>query len=582
MADYYPLLAKALANLPNRSASTARRAIYERARKALIGQLRSIQPPMPEADISGEDAALDQAIARLEAEYGAQPAPASAPAASAPLAPAASPKPSPAAPPSPPAAAAGTKPAPAARPAPASAATSPKPTPAPSSFATTRPSPPPARTTPAPAWTPKPTGAAAPAVAAPPAASVAAIPPTRAPIAPPPPRPPTLGAPSPSAPPNPRAAPSIEPARPLASETASASIAPPVAAHQESSTDESDTAPPIAAAPPALGNAARAGATIARPSAPGRAEAPRRNPWPLVALALLICVAGAIAATAYLLRDKPADMANKTTTETADKAKQAGQNKIAERITGAGQSDPAPAAGETPIPTVTVPVAPVQVAPGPAAATHLADNAPGAPAAQTPAPNQAQAPTQAQPPAAPAVPPGSSRAAMLIGVANDPQKPIVELGSALWSIIPASPGQPSSLAVRVEIDIPDQRLHATVTIRKNTDASLPATHTIDLRATFADGSEIKGVKDMGLPQLRKDDAPTGDAVSGVRVKINDSYYLVGLTRSDTDAAHNLDLLATRNWFDFPLLLNDDRIAKLTFTKGETGDRVMAQALDAWK
>src|SRR5580692_5021657 len=80
MADYYPLLAKALANLPNRSATTSRRAIYERARKALIGQLRSIQPPMPEADILGEDAALDQAIARLEAEYGAQPAAAGAPA----------------------------------------------------------------------------------------------------------------------------------------------------------------------------------------------------------------------------------------------------------------------------------------------------------------------------------------------------------------------------------------------------------------------------------------------------------------------------------------------------------------------
>src|SRR5476649_1463957 len=72
MADYYPLLAKALANLPSRGAPTARRAIYERARKALIGQLRSIQPPVPESDIANEDAALDQAIARLEAEYGAQ------------------------------------------------------------------------------------------------------------------------------------------------------------------------------------------------------------------------------------------------------------------------------------------------------------------------------------------------------------------------------------------------------------------------------------------------------------------------------------------------------------------------------
>jgi hypothetical protein len=30
------------------------------------------------------------------------------------------------------------------------------------------------------------------------------------------------------------------------------------------------------------------------------------------------------------------------------------------------------------------------------------------------------------------------------------------------------------------------------------------------------------------------------------------------------------------------VLNDDRIAKLTFAKDETGDRLMTQALDAWK
>src|SRR5258708_1986909 len=83
MADYYPLLAKALANLPTRAAPTARRAIYERARKALIGQLRSIRPPVPESDIAVEDAALDDAIARLEAEYGAKQPAADAPMATA-------------------------------------------------------------------------------------------------------------------------------------------------------------------------------------------------------------------------------------------------------------------------------------------------------------------------------------------------------------------------------------------------------------------------------------------------------------------------------------------------------------------
>ena len=344
-------------------------------------------------------------------------------------------------------------------------------------------------------------------------------------------------------------------------------------------------APPVAASPPAaLGiPPARAGAGIAisRPNAPGRAEAPRRNLWPLVIVAALIFVVGAIAVAAYLWREKPQDMAVKAPGETADKTSPAGQNKIAERIKAAGDNNPppasAPAAGETTIPTVTVPVAPVQVAPAPAAAASPVLQSPAAP--QVP---QVQAQAQPQAQAAPAAVAGMSRAAMLIGVASDPQKPMVNLGTAVWSIIPATGGQPSTLAVRIEVDIPDQKMHATVTIRKNSDASLPATHTIDLRATFADGAEIKGVKDMGLPQLRKEDTPTGDAISGVRVKINDSYYLVGLTRSDADAAHNLDLLASRNWFDFPLLLNDDRIAKLTFTKGEAGDKAMAQALDAWK
>jgi hypothetical protein len=322
----------------------------------------------------------------------------------------------------------------------------------------------------------------------------------------------------------------------------------------------------------------RAGAEVGRPIAPGRAQAPRRGPWPLIALAVLAGAAGAIAVAAYIWRDAPQEVVSKAPPEVADKTAQPGQNKIAERVQASGQSDAAPTAAapvESPIPVVTVPVAPVPVTPA-----RPPDNAQTAAATQAPAAPGSAAQTPATPVAGN---PAISRAAMLIGNSSDPQKPAVALGNAVWSVIPpTSPTQPSTLAVRIDVDIPDQKMHATVTIRKNADASLPATHTIDLRATFADGAEIKGIKDMGLPQLRKDDLPSGEAVSGVRVKINDSYYLVGLTRSDADAAHNLDLLSTDNWLDFPLLLNDDRIAKLTFEKGPTGDQVMAQALNAWK
>jgi hypothetical protein len=528
MADYYPLLAKALANLPTRAAPTARRAIYERARKALIGQLRSIRPPVPESDIAVEDAALDEAIARLEAEYGAQPA-------AAPVA--ARPAPAPA------------KPAPSASP--SIPAARPAPTPRPP------PSPPPS---------PKPSVT--------PAAAVNPLP--RAPIAPPPTRRPTMGSSLSAAATGARVAPAVDPEAPLASDASSVLVAPAYVADHTPNVEDAGLEPPI------LAPTARAGVDIARPSAPGPIEAPRRGPWLFVALAMLICVAAAIAAVAYFWREKPADIVVKAPTETTDGAPQAGQNKIADRINPPGAPGAGPTVVETPIPTVTVPVARVPApAPTPAPAATPAPATPPAPAAVRTADNATSAAATPAPAPAAAIP-GSSRAAILIGTTSDPQKPLVNLGSAVWSILPANAGQPASLAVRIEVDIPDQKMHATITIRKNADASLPATHTIDLRATFADGAEIKGLKDMGLPQLRKDDAPTGDQISGVRVKINDSYYLVGLTRSDADAAHNLDLLATRPWFDFPLLLNDDRIAKLTFTKGEAGDRAMAQALDAWK
>ena len=82
MADYHSLLMRAVANLPNAGTPATRAAIYGRARKALLEQLRSLRPPLPESDITREEKALDAAIAEIEGRYGSQdpaPPPASAP-----------------------------------------------------------------------------------------------------------------------------------------------------------------------------------------------------------------------------------------------------------------------------------------------------------------------------------------------------------------------------------------------------------------------------------------------------------------------------------------------------------------------
>lgn len=72
MADFYPILARAVAGLPDTS-PTARQAIYDRARAALVAQLRGLDPPLGEAEIMRERLSLDEAVARIEADYGNAP-----------------------------------------------------------------------------------------------------------------------------------------------------------------------------------------------------------------------------------------------------------------------------------------------------------------------------------------------------------------------------------------------------------------------------------------------------------------------------------------------------------------------------
>ena len=68
MADYYPLITKAVAGLDPDAPGESRRALYKRARAALLAQLRTIDPPFTEAEITRERLALEEAVRRVEGE----------------------------------------------------------------------------------------------------------------------------------------------------------------------------------------------------------------------------------------------------------------------------------------------------------------------------------------------------------------------------------------------------------------------------------------------------------------------------------------------------------------------------------
>ena len=66
-----------------------RRAIYDRAREAMLTHLRGLHPRMPESDITREEIALNQAIALVEAKFDATEADPAKPTAAKPAPPAA-------------------------------------------------------------------------------------------------------------------------------------------------------------------------------------------------------------------------------------------------------------------------------------------------------------------------------------------------------------------------------------------------------------------------------------------------------------------------------------------------------------
>jgi hypothetical protein len=89
MADYQSVLTRAVAKLPGASSADMRRAIYDRAREAMLTHLRGLHPRMPESDITREEIALNQAIALVEAKFDATEADPAKPTAAKPAPPAA-------------------------------------------------------------------------------------------------------------------------------------------------------------------------------------------------------------------------------------------------------------------------------------------------------------------------------------------------------------------------------------------------------------------------------------------------------------------------------------------------------------
>jgi hypothetical protein len=157
------------------------------------------------------------------------------------------------------------------------------------------------------------------------------------------------------------------------------------------------------------------------------------------------------------------------------------------------------------------------------------------------------------------------------------------VGTVIWRTeqIKASGNQKPDIAVRADIEIPDRKFKMTMSFRRNTDTSLPASHTAELTFVLPQDFSGGGVGNVPGILMKSNEQARGTPLAGLAVKVTDGFFLVGLSNVDSDRARNLQLLKERSWFDVPLVYVNQRRAIIAIEKGAPGERAFNEAFAAW-
>ncbi len=540
MADYYPLIARAIAGLDPSAPGESRRALYERARAALIAQLRSVQPPLSESEITRERLSLEEAVRKVESEAAQRAREASRSADPA--------RGSPRAGDSFRAATATAR----ARPGEASSSSSA------SSSSGSRPSAPPSRN-------------------------------DRPPLGQEEPRPPRNlradGAPPPSRPQVPPAQPQgpmQDPAMPPTRERAAAprrgfyNVPPPQShAPGPSAFRETDAADDLARAAAQGNRGPRRTYTNAPPPSP---EFDRLEPS---------MDRGA---------DPDAPYSYDELIEEAERyAPQAQPQQPPPRPRVQTDREPPRARGGTVFPfksAIAVGIVLILVGAAILWGRSVVSGVTGLfkPTAVVEAPRDTSTPLSkpkipdrvGQPSSTDQVAPVSQRVVLYDEDPADP-KGKQYVGSVIWRTEPikATANQKADIAVRADIDIPDRKFKMTMSFRRNTDPSLPASHTAELTFLLPPDFAGGGVSNVPGILMKSNEQARGTPLAGLAVKVTDGFFLVGLSNVDADRQRNLQLLKERSWFDVPLVYVNQRRAIIAIEKGAPGERAFNDAFAAW-
>jgi hypothetical protein len=153
------------------------------------------------------------------------------------------------------------------------------------------------------------------------------------------------------------------------------------------------------------------------------------------------------------------------------------------------------------------------------------------------------------------------------------------VGSAVWrtEVVPPGPGQRPNIAARADIEIPEQKISAHWSLRRNDNKALPASHTVQVMFTLPPDFPHGGITNIPGVLMKQSESTPGVPLAGLAVKVTTNFFLIGLSSVDADMQRNIQLLEW-SWFDIPVVYGDGKRAIITIEKGTPGERAFTDVL----
>ncbi|WP_428669598.1 hypothetical protein [Roseibium sp.] len=156
-------------------------------------------------------------------------------------------------------------------------------------------------------------------------------------------------------------------------------------------------------------------------------------------------------------------------------------------------------------------------------------------------------------------------------------------GAVVWNIEKVTNLDGKSQSVlSASVDIPERDVKVDIRIKPNDDTSLPASHLVEIKYEFPEDFAAGDVVNVPGLVMKPTEEARGDALIGASVKVQPGFFWIALSSLPNEQQRNMALLRERGWIDIPMLYENGKRGILTLEKGPTGEEAVEQAITSWQ